>query len=147
MVKSEAETVEGYLAALPEDKRDVVEKVRAVILKHLPEGYVETINWGMISYEIPLETYPDTYNGKPLSYAALAVQKRHFSLYLNGVYQNPDLEAELRQGFEEAGKKLDMGKSCVRFKGLDAVPLEVIGDVIASTPPHAYIAQYEASRK
>jgi hypothetical protein len=147
MVQSDAKTVEAYLEELPEEKRAVVETVREVILLHLPEGYVETMNWGMISYELPLEVYPDTYNGKPLSYAALAAQKRHFALYLNCVYQDPDLEAELRRQFEEAGLKLDMGKSCVRFKGLEAISLDAIGDVIASTPPDVFVAQYEASRK
>jgi hypothetical protein len=147
MVRSDAKTVEAYLEELPEEKRAVVETVREVILRHLPEGYVETMNWGMISYELPLELYPDTYNGKPLSYAALAAQKRHFALYLNCVYQDSDLEAELRRQFEEAGLKLDMGKSCVRFKGLETISLDAIGDVIASTPPNVFVAQYEASRK
>jgi hypothetical protein len=147
MVQSEAKTVEEYLDQLPRDQREVVEKVREVILRHLPQGYVERMNWGMISYELPLETYPDTYNGKPLSYAALAAQKRYFSLYLNNVYQSPELEAELRAGFEAAGKKLDMGKSCLRFKRLDAVALDVIGDMIAKTPPEAFIARYEETRK
>jgi hypothetical protein len=147
MVRSDAKTVEAYLEELPEEKRAVVETVREVILRHLPEGYVETMNWGMISYELPLELYPDTYNGKPLSYAALAAQKRHFALYLNCVYQDSDLEVELRRQFEEAGLKLDMGKSCVRFKGLEAISLDAIGDVIASTPPDVFVAQYEASRK
>ena len=147
MARSEAETVEEYLEELPDDQRQVVENVREVILQHLPEGYVERMNWGMISYEIPLETYPDTYNGQPLSYAAIAVQKRHYSLYLNCVYQDPKLTAKLRAGFEEAGKKLDMGKSCVRFKNLDGVPLNVIGEMIASTPPEKFIAQHEQVHK
>ena len=82
MVQSRAKTVSEYLAGLPPERCGVVEQVRDVILRHLPDGYVETMNWGMISYEIPLERYPDTYNKKPLSYAALAAQKRHYAVYL-----------------------------------------------------------------
>jgi hypothetical protein len=139
--------VAEYLDQLPPEQREVVSKVRDTILANLPEGYVETMNWGMISYEIPLEDYPDTYNNRPLSYAALAAQKRYYSLYLNSVYGDPEKEAELKEGFERAGRKLDMGKSCVRFRKLEQVPLDVIGDVMASTPPEEYIAIYEASRK
>ena len=101
----------------------------------------------MISYEIPLEVYPDTYNGRPLSYVALAAQKRHYAVYLMGVYQNPEQEAQLREAFEQAGKKLDMGKSCLRFRKLEDVPLDVLGEVVASTPPEQFIARYEQARR
>ena len=147
MVKSNATTVQEYLGELDPDRRRVVSTVRQLILDHLPEGYQESINWGMISYEIPLEVYPDTYNGQPLSYVALAAQKRHYAVYLMGVYQNPEQEAQLREAFEQAGKKLDLGKSCLRFKKLEDVPLDVLGEVVASTPPEQFIAQYEQSRK
>ena len=147
MVKSNATTVQEYLGELDPDRRRVVSTVRQLILAHLPEGYQECINWGMISYEIPLEVYPDTYNGRPLSYVALAAQKRHYAVYLMGVYQNPEQEAQLREAFEQAGKKLDMGKSCLRFRKLEDVPLDVLGEVVASTPPEQFIAQYEQARK
>ena len=147
MVRSSAATVAEYLDELPPDRRKVISKVRETILAHLPDGYVETMNWGMISYEIPLADYPDTYNKRPLSYAALTAQKRHYSIYLNSVYGDRQQEAWLREGFEKAGKKLDMGKSCVRFRKLENVPLDVIGDVIGSTTPEEFIAIYEASRK
>ena len=147
MVKSHAATVEQYLDNLPPDRWEVIARVREVILKYLPDGYVETMNWGMISYEIPLAVYPDTYNGQPLSFAALAAQKNNYSLYLMNVYQNPALLSQLKDGFADAGLKLDMGKSCVRFKKLESIPLDVIGDVIASTPKADFIASYEASRK
>ena len=147
MVKSNATTVEGYLEELDPDRRRVVEAVRQMILDHLPEGYQESMNWGMISYEIPLEVYPDTYNGRPLGYVALAAQKQHYAVYLMGVYQDPEQEAQLREAFERAGKKLDMGKSCLRFKKLEDVPLDVIGEVIASTPPEQFIARYEQARE
>lgn len=146
-MKSGATTVEAYLEELPEERRQVVSTVRGAILESLPNGYVESMNWGMISYEIPLEDYPTTYNGKPLSYAALAAQKRHYALYLMNVYQDPRLEKKLVDGFEEAGKKLDMGKSCVRFRKLEDLPLDVIREIIASTKPSELIARYEKSRK
>jgi hypothetical protein len=147
MAKSGATTVEGYLQELPEERREVVSAVRGVVLSHLPAGYQETMSWGMISYELPLERYPDTYNGQPLAFAALAAQKNHYSLYLNCVYQDPEGESRLREEFRKAGKKLDMGKSCVRFKKLDDLPLDVIGRVIAGTPPEEFIAGYEAARR
>ncbi len=146
MVKSTALTVEEYLHELPPDRRDVVAEVRRTILENLPEGYVESMNWGMISYEIPLETYPETYNDQPLGYAALASQKRHYSLYLMGAYADSAQETQIVEGFKKAGKKLDMGKSCVRFRKLDDLPLDVIGRVIASTTPEQLISRYEESR-
>jgi hypothetical protein len=147
MVRSAAVTVQQYLDSLPVDRRAVVAAVREVVLRYLPQGYRETMNWGMISYEIPLEVYPSTYNGHPLSYAGLAAQKNHYALYLMAVYGDPAREAWLREGFAQAGKKLDMGKSCVRFRRLEDLPLEAIGEVIASTPPDNLIAAYERSRR
>lgn len=147
MAQSKAGTVEEYLEELPEERRAVVAAVRDAILENLPEGYEETMRWGMISYEIPLSRYPETYNDQPLGYVGLAAQKRHYALYLMSCYQDSESEALLRRGFEEAGKKLDMGKSCVRFKRLEDLPLEAIGRVVASTPPDGMIATYEASRR
>lgn len=146
-MKSEAKTVEAYLEELPPEKREVVSRVRDLILEHLPEGYVERMNWGMISYEIPLETYSDTYNGKPLLFVSLAAQRRHFALYLMNVYQDPKLSAALESGFKRAGKVLDMGKSCLRFRSLDDLPLEVIGETIEATPPSLMIDRAEAGRR
>jgi hypothetical protein len=134
MVSSSATTPEQYLAELPEE------------LRYLPEGYRESMSWGMLSYEIPLERYRNTYNKQPLGYAALAAQKNGYSLYLTCVYSDAEQERRLREGFAAAGKKLNMGKSCVRFKRLDDLPLELIGELIASTPPDQFIARYEASR-
>lgn len=146
MVRSTAPTVDAYLAELPEDRRAVVARVRDVIRSRLPAGYEEAMNWGMISYEVPLSRYPDTYNRQPLSYVALAAQKNGYSLYLNCVYQDPALLARLRQGFAASGKRLDMGKSCVRFKRVDDLPLDVVGDMVAAVPPDAFIARYEQAR-
>ncbi|HYE95812.1 MAG TPA: DUF1801 domain-containing protein [Rubricoccaceae bacterium] len=147
MASSRAATVDAYLNELPEDRRAVVSAVRKVIKKNLPKGYQETMNWGMIVYEIPLERYPDTYNGQPLGYAALAAQKNYYALYLLGPYGDPAQRARLQEAFDRAGKKMDMGKSCLRFRRLEDLPLDVIGEVVASTPPEAWIAQVEASRQ
>ena len=147
MPSSKAATVDAYLAELPAERRAVVSTVRDVVRKNLPEGYEETMNWGMISYELPLDRYPDTYNGRPLSYAALAAQKNYFALYLPVVYQDPEQEARLRREFEKAGEKLDIGKSCLRFKRVGDLELDAIARVIASTPPEKLIARHEAGQR
>src|SRR5687768_2842090 len=147
MAGSKAATVKEYLDELPAERREVVAKVRDTIKRRLPKGYRETMKSGMILYELPLERYPKTYNGQPLQFAALAAQKNYYAVYLTSVYSDPEQEQALRKAFEAAGKKLDMGKSCLRFKSLDDLPLQAIGDVIASTPPEKFIERYEASRE
>jgi hypothetical protein len=147
MAKSSAATVDEYLAELPEDRRAAISEVREVVLRNLPAGYVERMNWGMICYEIPLERYPKTYNKQPLSYAALASQKNYCAIYLMGVYGEGEQARRFREAFEQAGKKLDMGKSCVLFRRADDLALDAVGDVIASTTPEQYIAIYEKSRE
>ena len=139
-------TPEEYLAALPPDRGEQLGGLRELILQRLPEGYREQVDFGMLAYVIPLETYPETYNKHPLMYAALASQKRHMALYLMNVYGDEATMEWFTEGFAAAGKKLDMGKACVRFKKLDDLPLDFIGDVIARTPVSEYIQAYEASR-
>jgi hypothetical protein len=145
MVRSAAKTVDEFLAQLPGDRREVVTEMRTLIRKHLPKGYAETVNWGMLSYEIPLERYPDTYNGQPLGYVALASQKNYCALYLMTPNMDPAQGEALKEAFAKAGKKMDMGKSCLRFKTTDDLPLPAIGKVIASTPPEQYIVMHEAA--
>jgi uncharacterized protein YdhG (YjbR/CyaY superfamily) len=145
-MQSEAATVDQYLAGLPDDRRDAIEEVREVILANLPEGYQETMNWGMISYEIPLETYPKTYNTKPLMYAALASQKNHMAVYLNTIYSSDETADAFEQEYRATGKRYDVGKSCVRFRKIEDLPLDLIGKTIAATPVEDYIAIYESSR-
>ena len=147
MVRSPAPTGPRYLASLPPDRRRVISAVRKVIRAHLPAGYRETMNWGMISYEIPLKRFPETYNGQPLMYAALAAQKNNYAVYLTGTYQDKKLAAWFKAQFAKAGKRLDAGKSCVRFKSLDDLPLDAIGAMIASTTVDEYIARYERNRR
>ena len=147
MATSKATTVEDYIAELPEERARVVSALRKVVRKKLPKGYRESMEFGMIGYGIPLERYPDTYNGRPLSYAAIAAQKNHYAIYLMGVYGFPERERALRDAFAKAGRKLDMGKSCVRFKSLDDIPLDAIGEAIAQVSPEALIEHYEATRR
>jgi hypothetical protein len=147
MAKSSAATVDEYLASLPEDRRATLSEVREVVLRNLPAGYVEAMNWGLISYEIPLERYPRTYNRQPLTYAALGSQKNYCAVYLMGVYGDGDQARRFKEAFRAAGKKLDMGKSCVHFRTPDDLALDAIGKVIASTTPDQYIAIYEKSRE
>lgn len=143
-MQSPAKDVAAYLAELPPERRAVVAAVRDMVLANLPAGYRETVGWGMLAYSIPLERYPHTYNGQPLCFAAIAAQKNHFSLYLTCAYQDRELEQVLCEAFEKAGKRLDMGKSCLRFKRLEDLPLEAIGELIARVPPEAFIAKYES---
>ena len=144
MARSNAKTVDAYLAELDPDRKTVMTKVRSAILERLPDGYQEAMQYGMISYVIPLETYPKTYNKQPLQYAGLASQKNYMSLYLMNVYGDEDTERWFVEEYEKSGKKLDMGKSCVRFKTLDDLPMELIGDVIARTPVSVFLERYEA---
>jgi len=146
MAHSNATTVAEYLAQLPEERRATIAAVRTHVLRHLPKGYEETMSAGMIAYVIPLARFPKTYNGQPLWYAALASQKSYCSLHLMRAYGDPQQSALLQQAFARAGKKLDMGKACLRFKRVEDLELDAIGQVIASTSPEQYIAIYEKSR-
>lgn len=146
MVSSRASTVADYLAELPADRRAEIERVRDVINSALPEGYREGIGYGMIGWVVPLEVYPDTYNKQPLAYAGLAALKNYNSLYLNCVYASKERTDKLKAAFVAAGKKLDMGKSCIRFKNADELALHVVRDEIASTTPDDFIKIYEEAR-
>jgi len=146
MASSKATTVSAYLKELPADRRKTISAVRDIVVKHLPNGYEETMGWGMITYAIPIAEYPDTYNGQPLRIAGLAAQKNNCSLYLMGPAGDPKLHAWLAAEFKKRGKKFDMGKSCLRFKTADDLPLDVIGRVVAKVTPSEYIEFYEASR-
>jgi hypothetical protein len=146
MVKSNATTVDEYVAELPADRAAVIEEVRRLVLEHVPAGIEESMNFGMIAYEIPLATYPDTYNGQPLMYAALAAQKHHYALYLHSVYASDEIEEVLRSAYREAGVKLDMGKSCIRFKRLDQLVPAALADAIGAVTVDEYIGLYESSR-
>ena len=143
MVSSSAATVADYLAELDSARRAEIETVRDLVNAALPAGYREGMGYGMIGWVIPLEDYPDTYNGQPLAYAGLAAQKNSNSLYLNCVYVSTERAERLKQAWAAAGKKLDMGKSCIRFRRASDLALDVVRDEIASTPPADFIALYE----
>jgi hypothetical protein len=147
MVSRNVASVPDYLAALPPDRRTAIAAVRKVIRAHLPAGYEEGPLYGMIGYYVPLNRFPDTYNGQPLCLAGLASQASYMSLYLMCVYGDAKLRASFERGFRAAGKKLNMGKSCVRFKSVDELPLDVIGKAIAAVSVDRYIADYKAARK
>ena len=146
MLSSKAATVAEYLAELPGERRAEIEAIRNLINDALPAGYVERMNWGMISWEVLLELSGPTYNGQPLAYAALAAQKNANSLYLNCVYASKERTERLKAAAASEGKKLDMGKSCIRFKRAEQLPLAVIREEIASTTPDGFIRIYEEAR-
>ena len=138
-MKSDAKTISEYLSEMPKDRREAITTVRDIILKQLPKGYEEAINFGMITYQVPLEVYPDTYNKKPLMYAALANQKNHMAVYLTGIYMDENLNQEFEEKYHKTGKRYDVGKSCVRFRKLDDLPLELIGESIAAIGMNEFI--------
>jgi len=145
-MQAKATTVTEYLDALPEDRRSAIKAVRAVIKKNIPKGYEEGMEFGYISWTVPLAVYPDTYNGQPLCYAALAAQKNYFALYLMTVYGDSDLAVGFKAAFKKAGKKLDMGKSCVRFRSTEDLALDAVRDALTAASPAQWIAHYEAVR-
>ncbi len=129
-MKSNASTVEEYITGLSSDRQSAIKAVRKLILENIPEGYQENMNWGMICYEVPMEIYPDTYNGKPLSYIALASQKNYMAIYLMSIYSTEENRKRFEEAYKATGKRYDVGKSCVRFKKLDDLPMPVIAEAI-----------------
>ena len=134
------------LAALPPEQRAALKEVRDVVRRNLPKGYKEIGAWGMIAWSIPLSRYSDTYNKQPLCLAGLAARKNMYTLYLMGAYADPAQKKMLTDGFAKAGKTLDMGKSCIHFRRVEDLPLDVIGRVIRAIPVGKYIKMYETAR-
>ncbi|HEY0093423.1 MAG TPA: DUF1801 domain-containing protein [Archangium sp.] len=146
-MQSKATTVAQDLASLPEDRRRAISAVRDVILKNLDDSYEEGMQYGMISYYVPHKVFPAGYHcdpKQPLPFASLASQKSHMAVYLMCNYGQPEQEKWFREAWAKTGKKLDMGKSCVRFKKLEDVALDVIGEAIRRVPAKAYIEHYES---
>jgi hypothetical protein len=147
-MKSSATTVDEYLVKLPADRRDAMMAVRKVILKYLPKGYEEVMQYGMMGYVVPLKTFPAGYlnrKNEPIPYVCLASQKNYMAIYLMSVYG--DAEGEFRKAYKATGKRLDMGKSCVRFKKVEDLPLDVIGKAVAKWPMKKFISICEESWK
>ena len=149
-MQSKATTVAQYLAELPEDRRKAIEAVRQLVLKNLDKDYEEGIQYGLIGYYVPFRVYPSAYHcdpKQPLPFACLASQKNHMALYLMCVYGDTDHSKWFRQAWRKTGKKLDIGKACVRFKRLDDLALDVIAEAIKRVPAKKYIEHYEANVK
>ena len=145
-MQSSAKTVAEYIKSLPPERALVIKQIRKLVKQNIPDGFKECMRWGMISWEVPLTRYPMTYNGQPLSYIGLAAQKNNYSLYLMGCYANEKDRAAFENGFKAAGKKLDAGKSCVRFKKIEDLPLDLIAKQVSKYSVEGYINLYEKSR-
>lgn len=141
-------TVDEYLASLPADRRDAISKIRDTVNANLPTGYEEGIQYGMISWFVPESVLPakSVYNGQPLSVVGLGSQKNHMALYMMCVYGDQRLRTWFELAYKKSGKKLDMGKACVRFKSLDALPLDVIGEAVSKVSVDNYVAAYRQIR-
>jgi uncharacterized protein DUF1801 len=145
-MQSKALTVAEYLATLPADRRSAIQQVRAVIRKHLPQGYAEQMQYGMISYVVPLALYPAGYLDKrdvPLPFISLASQKQYMAIYLMNVSGDPELEAWFKAAWQKSQKKLDMGKACLRFNSVEDLALDVLGEAVTRSPLPDYISRYE----
>jgi uncharacterized protein YdhG (YjbR/CyaY superfamily) len=149
-MQSKAKTVAAYLAELPADRRTAIEGVRKVILKNLDRDFEEGMQYGMISYYVPHRIYPAGYHcdpSQPLPFACLASQKNYMSLYMMSIYGDRDHAQWFHEEWAKTGKKLDMGKSCIRFKKLDDLPLDLIGKAVARVKAKNYIAVCESQIK
>lgn len=146
MATSTASTVAGYLAELPPDRRAVVAEVRDRVKRVLQPGFEEGMSFGMIGWTVPLSHYPMTYNKQPLAYVSLAAQKKGYSLYLMAAYAESPEAQTIAEAYEAAGRRLDMGKSCLRFADPGAVLWEVVEATIARYSVDEWIAVYERSR-
>lgn len=147
---SKATTVAEYLDSLPADRREAITKVREVMQRNMDPGYRETMSYGMIGWCVPHELYPPGYHCDPkqgLPFAGLASQKNHMSVYLMGIYSDgkDPMSNWFREAWRDTGKKLDMGKCCIRFKKLDDLALDLIGEAIRRLPVKKFIAYYEAA--
>ena len=146
MVSSAAVTVEQYLAELEEPRRGEIAELLDLIRHNLPKGFDEAMAWGMIVFQVPMSVSGPTYNGQPLAAVALASQKNYISFYLSSIYASKELTAEFHERWERSGKKLDMGKSCVRFKCLDKADLETLGWAVSLLDPVQFNQMYLLGR-
>lgn len=145
-MQSSEKSVAAYLKSLPPERAAVISQIRSLVNKHIKTGFAETMRWGMISWEIPLKRYPITYNKQPLNYIALAAQKNNYSLYLMGCYTSPATRKEFEEAYRAAGKRLDMGKSCIRFKEIEDLPIKLIKKQIKKHSVTSFIRLYESTR-
>ncbi len=146
MVSSAASTVDQYIAELQEPRRREIAELLELIRTNLPHGFDETMAWGMIVFQVPLAVSGPTYNDQPLAVVALASQKNHISFYLSSIYASEELTSEFNQRWQRSGKRLDMGKSCVRFKSLDKADLYTLGWAVSLLNPQQFTQMYLESR-
>jgi hypothetical protein len=138
--------VRAYLDELPAERRAVIGPVFETVHTAMPDGYQLCMAWGMPGWVVPIPTFPHTYNGRPLAYASLAAQKNYNSLYLMALHSDSAEEAEFARRWRESGRRLEMGKSCLRFRRLEDVDLGILADTIAATPAERFLATYERIR-
>ena len=139
-------TVKQWLASVPAERKDAINAVRDAVNQHLPQGYEETVDWGMLAWVVPLATLPDTHNGHPLMLAALGAHTKLMTIYLMTVYGDPKIRKEFETAYKKTGKKLNMGGCCVHFKTLDDLPLDVVGNTIARVAVDQYVERYKNAR-
>jgi uncharacterized protein YdhG (YjbR/CyaY superfamily) len=146
-MQSKATTVEQYIAELPAERKKAIETLRKVIKKNLPNGFEECMGYGMICYVVPLSSYPAGYHvdpALPLGFISLASQKNFIALYHMCVYGDPKLSKWFAEEYVKLGiGKLDMGKSCIRFKNLEKIPYELIGELCTKVTMEEWIKRYE----
>ena len=146
IVKRPALSVAQWHESVPPERREAIDAVRNAVNAHLPPGYEETVDWGMLAWVVPLTTLPETHNGRPLLLAALGAHTKRMTIYLMSVYDDPAIRREFQSAYRETGKKLDMGGSCIHFKTVDDLPLDVVGDTIARVGVDEFVARYRKSR-
>ncbi|MEM0984086.1 MAG: DUF1801 domain-containing protein [Planctomycetota bacterium] len=147
-MQSKAATVKQYLAELPEDRREMIEAIRAVILRNLPKGYEEQMQYGMIGYVVPHSVYPAGYHcdaTQPVPFINLGNQKGHVGLYMFCLYCEPGWQEEFVEAWKATGNRLDMGKACIRIKKLEQVPLPLIGRTVKKMTVKKFLASYTGS--
>lgn len=148
---SDAKTPEAYINALPQDRKDAVSKLRKVILKNLPNGFTETMGYGMLGYVVPHSIYPDGYHCDPklpLPFMSIASQKNFVGVYHMGIYANKELyDWFVNEYPKHSSRKIDMGKSCIRLKKIEEIPYELIGELASKMTPNEWIKIYENAIK
>jgi hypothetical protein len=146
VVHSAAKSVDQYLAELEPERRENVEFLRGLCLKHLPGGLEESMNWGMISYQVPFETVSKTYNGQPLLFAAIASQKHYISLYLMSIYAFEEERDRFESEWKATGKRFDAGKACIRLRNTEQIPVDVLIRALKSVSVDGFVRQYAKQR-
>ena len=150
-MQSTATTPQEYIESLPDERKEVMENLRNVILKNLPKGFEECMNYGMLGYVVPHSKYPDGYHcdtTKPLPFMNLASQKNSINFYQMGIYSDTKLLEWFKNEYpKHATNKLDMGKSCIRFKNINKIPVDLLGELVSKMTADQWIERYEATIK